>query len=116
MKSFLASILFLSGLAQAQHRVVATTTFLADMARQIAGPHQPVGSLLPAGTDPHIYEPVPATSRQIVAAELILVNGLTLEGWLQKLIDQSGTQARVVIVSEGVAAIRSADYAGASDP
>jgi ABC-type Mn2+/Zn2+ transport system ATPase subunit/ABC-type Zn uptake system ZnuABC Zn-binding protein ZnuA len=116
LKSFLASILFLSGLAQAQHRVVATTTFLADMARQIAGPHQPVGSLLPAGTDPHIYEPVPATSRQIVAAELILVNGLTLEGWLQKLIDQSGTQARVVIVSEGVAANRSADYAGASDP
>ena len=39
--------------------VVATTTQLADLARQVAGPDADVHQLLQPNTDPHEYEPRP---------------------------------------------------------
>ncbi|MEL6675178.1 MAG: zinc ABC transporter substrate-binding protein [Bacteroidota bacterium] len=99
-----------------QLKVVATTTFLADMAAEIAGPHAEVVSLLPSGADPHIYDPIPEDAKLIADADLVLKNGLTLEGWLDEMIAYSGTMAEVVTLTEGIKAIESADHPGAMDP
>ncbi len=99
-----------------QPRVVATTTFIADMASQLAGPDFEVRSILPVGSDPHIYDPVPGDAKMLSDADLILQNGLNLEGWLQKLIDNSGGRGRVVVVTEGIRPIGSAEHAGSYDP
>jgi ABC-type Zn uptake system ZnuABC Zn-binding protein ZnuA len=97
-------------------KVLATTTMIADMAQQVAGDKLDVESLLPLGGDPHIYEPTPTDVKRVTEAQLILVNGLTLEGWMKELIDNSGTKAKVVTVTEGVAALTSAEHQGSADP
>ena len=97
-------------------RVVATTSFLADMAQELAGAHCEVISLLPLGADPHIYEAVPGDAKLLAEADLIIVNGLNLEGWLSKLIEQAGGQAMQVVASAGVPPIGSAEHADSYDP
>lgn len=97
-------------------RVVATTSFLADMAEVLAGDFCEIGSLLPLGSDPHTYDAVPGDARKLAEADLIIENGLNLEGWLSKLIDQAGGKAMRVKASDGVTPIMSSDYADSYDP
>ncbi|MEL7341112.1 MAG: zinc ABC transporter substrate-binding protein, partial [Bacteroidota bacterium] len=109
---------FFPSILQGQQRlkVVATTTFIADFAKVVAGEQAEVISLMPVGGDPHIYDPVPGDARKIAEADLILKNGLTLEGWLDEMIENSGTLADIVTITEGIKQIQSADHANASDP
>jgi zinc/manganese transport system substrate-binding protein len=60
--------------------------------------------------------PPPADLVKVGNADLILVNGLTFEGWLGKLIQNSGTKAKVVRITEGIQAIVSKDFHNATDP
>ena len=60
-------------------RVVATTPILADLAQQIAGERASVHSLVPAGADPHSYEPSLRDIRDVAYARCALTNGLLLE-------------------------------------
>lgn len=90
--------------ARAPLRVVATFSILADMVRQVAGPLAEVHSLVPAGGDSHVYEPGPADVQKLAHADLVFVNGLNLEGWIDRLIRSSGYKGRVIVVSQGVQA------------
>ncbi len=93
------------GSAQAQSaplKVVATTTILQDIAQNVAGDQFTVDDLVPTDGDVHQYEPTPADVQKIADADLILVNGVGLEQFLDKLIADSGTQGTVVTVSEGL--------------
>ncbi len=97
-------------------KVLATTTMIADMTRNIVGNRLAVESLLPIGSDPHVYESTPEDVKRVAAADLVLMNGLTLEGWIKELVDNSGTRAKMATVTEGVEAIGSAEHAGSFDP
>ncbi|HWO94002.1 MAG TPA: metal ABC transporter substrate-binding protein [Dehalococcoidia bacterium] len=81
--------------------VVATTTQIADMARNVADDRAEVESILTANTDPHEYEPEPATIRLIGDADLVLRNGLELDAFLDDLLAEAG-DAPVVTVTEGI--------------
>ncbi len=109
-------VLSLQLAAQTPPRVLATTSFLADITQQLAGNDFVVESLLPVGSDPHTYEPVPGDAQKIAEADLILMNGLNLEGWLEKLIQNSGSNAPVVVLTTGIVPIGSADHANSYDP
>lgn len=82
-------------------RVVATTTILADWARQVAGPEAQVQALLAAGADPHLFDPSPGEVAALAAADVVLLNGLGLEPWAENLLEAVGA-ARVVRLGEGV--------------
>jgi len=97
-------------------RVVATINIIADMAQQVAGNRLEVISLLPAGTDPHTYEPSPSDASTIANADLILKNGLNLEGWLDKLISSAGSSAKIGIVSDLVKPIVASEFHNSYDP
>lgn len=97
-------------------RVVATASMIADMAQTIAGDLLTVECIVPIGGDPHLHEPTPRDARMVSEADLILVNGLTFEGWLGKLIANSGTSATVDTVTKGIEPIRSQTYENAVDP
>lgn len=97
-------------------KVVATTTIIHDIAQNIAGDEAEIISFLPIGGDPHIYDPRPEDVDLLVSAELILKNGLHLEGWLDKIIATSGTSAQIITVTAGVTPITSTDYHGSPDP
>ena len=96
--------------------VVATASIFADMAKNIAGGQVEVTSIVPIGGDPHMHEPTPADAKLVTSAQLILKNGLTFEGWLNELIENSGTEAQVVLITEGIEPIQSETYQNSSDP
>lgn len=107
---FIFALLLAVNIVNAQSEIVATTTITADIAQNIAGNKFEIVHIVPAGGDPHLYEPVPQDAQLVAKANLILVNGLTLEGWLTEFIDNSGTKAKVVVVSEGIKPVISKKY------
>ncbi len=66
--------------------VVTTTTVFADMIRQVGGANVSVTSLVPKGGDVHTFEPRPADVQTVASAELIVMNGLGLDDWLEKTV------------------------------
>lgn len=113
-------LLLNEGHVQAQEElpplVVASASIFADMAAVVGGDMIRVASVVPIGGDPHIHEPTPDNVRLINSADLILVNGLTFEGWMNELIENSGTKAPTVRITEGIQPIESEEYANSSDP
>ena len=62
--------------------VLASTTFLADIVRNIAGERLVAQSLLPVGADPHSYQPTPQDLVKINESKLLVINGLEYEHFL----------------------------------
>ncbi|MFK7978936.1 MAG: metal ABC transporter substrate-binding protein [Saprospiraceae bacterium] len=114
--SLIISCLTLPGFAQEKKTVVATASMLADMAKNIAGGMVKVECIVPIGGDPHLHEPTPRDAKMVNRADLILKNGLTFEGWLNELIENSGTKAKTVRVTEGIQPIKSVEYENSADP
>jgi ABC-type Zn uptake system ZnuABC Zn-binding protein ZnuA len=85
--------------------VVATTTIIADLARNVAGEFANVDSLLPPNADPHSFEPTPRDIEAAADADLILQHGMELDAWAGGLIEESGSDAPVEIVTDGVRTI-----------
>lgn len=72
-------------------KVVTSFTIIADMAREIGGDLVDVYNLVPSGTDPHEYEPLPDDIKAATDADILFYNGLNLEGgengWFMKMMD-----------------------------
>ena len=119
-RSFLlgASALAIAPQAFAQERpaVVASMSIIADFVRQVGGDRIGVEALVGAGGDAHVFQPSPADARRVGQAQALFVNGLGLEGWLQRLSQASGGKARIVTVSDGVKPIREGADHAALDP
>ena len=81
---------------------VATITIIQDIAQNVAGDKIEVGFLVPTDSDVHQFEPTPADVRKIAQADLVLVNGIGLEQFIDKLIANAGTKAKVITVSQGL--------------
>jgi manganese/iron transport system substrate-binding protein len=90
------------GDAESKPQVVATSTIIADLAEEVGGEEIQLTGILKPGTDPHVYEPVPADSRVLEKADLILYNGYNLEPGLIKLMNAAGSKARKLAVGEVV--------------
>jgi zinc/manganese transport system substrate-binding protein len=92
------------GMAQAEKavRVVASFSILGDMVRNIGGDRVNVTTLVGADGDVHAYEPTPAAAKAVGDADLVIVSGLGLEGWLDRLIKASGYKGVIVVASTGV--------------
>jgi zinc/manganese transport system substrate-binding protein len=103
----LAAILALGAggaLAQQQQplRVIASFSILGDMVKSVGGDAVAVTTLVGPNGDAHVYEPTPADAQAVASAQLVVVNGLGLEGWMTRLLQASGYGGPVVVASEGV--------------
>lgn len=87
---------------KAKPTVVSTSTILTDLTEQIGADAIQLRGILQPGADPHIYEPVPADSRALESADLILYNGYNLEPGLIKLMNAAGSKARKLAAGETV--------------
>jgi ABC-type Zn uptake system ZnuABC Zn-binding protein ZnuA len=94
-------------------RVVATTTQVADFARNIGGDRVQVTGLFKPNVDPHDFEPSPADVNAIARADLVIENGAGLESWLHDTITSSGFHGPLVDTSHGV---QLRQVGGATDP
>lgn len=97
----------------ARLRVVATTSIVADIVRQVGGDAIELATLLPVGTDPHSFQPAPRDAALLSQADIIFINGAGLEEFLAPLLENAGSNARVVSLSEDVP-LRSFSLAGES--
>jgi ABC-type Zn uptake system ZnuABC Zn-binding protein ZnuA len=71
-------------------RVVATTTQVADLARNVAGPRAQVTQILAPNTDPHEYEVRPRDVKALARATLVLRSGGDVDAWLGDAMDAAG--------------------------
>ncbi len=83
-------------------QVVATTSIVADVVKNIGGDRIAVAALLPIGADIHTYEPTPQDLAKAADARLVFVNGAGLEEFLSVLIENAGAADKVVEVSHGI--------------
>ncbi|MAC80267.1 MAG: metal ABC transporter substrate-binding protein [Rhodobacteraceae bacterium] len=82
--------------------VVATFSILGDMVKTIGGDHVAVTTLVGPDGDAHVYQPTPADARAVSAADILFVNGLQFEGWIDRLIDASGFHGTQVVSTRGI--------------
>jgi zinc/manganese transport system substrate-binding protein len=72
------------------------------MVKNVGGTRIEIITLVGPNGDTHVYEPTPADARAMNAADLVIVNGLGLEGWMERLIHNSGYRGPVVVASQGI--------------
>jgi zinc/manganese transport system substrate-binding protein len=80
--------------------VVATTTLIADVARNIGGDLADVTALIPPDSDVHAFQPAPQDAALIAGADVVLVNGANLEEGLLALVEGSA-RVPLTVVSNG---------------
>ena len=100
-------------------KITATTGMIADAARNIAGDRADVVGLMGPGVDPHLYKATPGDLRELQSADLILYNGLHLEGKMGEVFEKLARTKPVVAVAEGLdpAKLRKpAEFEGNYDP
>lgn len=82
--------------------VLASTSFLADIAQNVAGDRVVVESLLPFGSDPHTFQPKPADAARVAASTVLILNGTEYEHFIEPLLENAGGERVVVEASAGL--------------
>ncbi|HET6313051.1 MAG TPA: metal ABC transporter substrate-binding protein, partial [Chloroflexia bacterium] len=98
--------------------VVATTTQIRSMAEAVLGDRGTVRSILPPGADAHDFEPKPNIVQAISESDVVLKNGIGLDDWVDKLIENAGGVRPLITVTVGIP-LRAGDEEGEhgqSDP
>jgi ABC-type Zn uptake system ZnuABC Zn-binding protein ZnuA len=95
--------------------VVATTTQLADIARNIA-PGAKVTAILSANTDPHEYEVRPDDVKALASADIVLRSGGEVDAWLGGALDSAGVDEQSVVDAGGAAGLEGDDPHWWQDP
>jgi ABC-type Zn uptake system ZnuABC Zn-binding protein ZnuA len=93
--------------------VVATTSQVADFARAVAGDRAGVRQILQPNSDPHEYEPRPSDVEAVAGAAVVLRSGGDLDGWLDGVLQNAGSDARVVTLID---ALRTGRGKAGTDP
>ena len=102
------SALFLTGCGSAPQNsdnavsVLASTSFLADIAQNVAGDRLTVDSLLPIGSDPHAYQAAPSDVAKISESDLLILNGVEYEHFIESLLENAGGERIVVEATAGL--------------
>lgn len=96
--------------------VVATTTMLHDLVRQVGGDRIHAVGIMKPGGDPHLYQPTPSDARLIASSAMVVTSGLYLEGWIDDLVRNAGGTRPVVVASARVEPIRMEGSIGGVDP
>jgi zinc/manganese transport system substrate-binding protein len=83
-------------------KAVASFSILGDMVKHVGGDRVEVTTLVGPDGDAHVYEPTPADARNLAASNILFVNGLGFEGWMDRLEKSSGFDGKTVVASNGV--------------
>lgn len=97
--------------------VVASFSIIADFARNVGGERVTVTTLVGPGGDVHAYQPRPADAAALAGADVVLVNGLGFEGFLERLAEASATDATIVELAKSAQpiAVSEAEDRGGGD-
>jgi ABC-type Zn uptake system ZnuABC Zn-binding protein ZnuA len=82
-------------------KVVATTVQITALTTAVAGDLVDLKGIIPAGVDPHEFEPTASDLVAIEGATLVLRHGIGLDDWLDRTL-KAGKRATIVTVTRGV--------------
>jgi ABC-type Zn uptake system ZnuABC Zn-binding protein ZnuA len=105
MKIFhLRYLIFFTALtsASADLQVASLSTITTDLAHQVGGSHVTVDAIIKPGVDPHEFEPTPGDVRNVANANLVLLTGKGMEGYLSKLEEAAGGAGKFVNVGKTI--------------
>ena len=106
LSSLTALVLLWSHPAAAEPvKAVASFSILGDMVRNVGGELVALHVIVGANGDAHVYEPKPEDARAVAAADVVFVNGLGFEGWMERVVEAAGSNAPVIEASAGIATI-----------
>lgn len=88
--------------------VIATTTIVADVVRNVGGEHIAVAVLIAPGTDEHGYQPTPQDVVKVSKADLVFINGAGLEQFIKPLMQNAASPGQLVSVSDGIPLLQGA--------
>jgi zinc/manganese transport system substrate-binding protein len=91
--------------AQEKLKVIATFSILGDIVANVGGDRIEVTTLVGPDGDAHVFQPSPADAEAVAGAQVIIANGLGFEGWMDRLVEASGTQAALITAADGVTPI-----------
>ena len=94
--------------------VVATIYPLWEFSRQVAGDRADVVSLVPAGVEPHGWDPAPRDVSQVQRASVFVHTGTDLDGWAEKLLAELTGRRGVVVNARGGLSVLT--VGGVTDP
>jgi manganese/zinc/iron transport system substrate-binding protein len=100
-------------------RVVATTSLVADLVRNVAGARVIVDALMGPGVDPHLYRARAGDVDRLSRADVVFYSGLHLEAKLAEVLERLGERRRIVAVTDAIHRSRllaPPEFAGAFDP
>lgn len=89
---------------KARLRVVASFSILSDMVGNVGGDAIELSTLVGPDADAHVFEPKPTDAKRLADADVVVVNGLGFEGWLDRLVRASGYKGPIIVASAGVPA------------
>jgi manganese/zinc/iron transport system substrate-binding protein len=99
--------------------IVTTTNILGDLIRQIAPKEFKVNSLMRAGVDPHYYKASQGDLVKLQKADMIIYNGLHLEGKMGEVLKQLSKRKTVIDASEALLPTdirKTGDFVSGQDP
>lgn len=107
------------GVGSDKVHAVATFSILSDMVSEVGGDRVEVHNLVPIGTDPHDFEPLPEDLKAMSEADVLFYNGLNLEGgdsgWFSRLTKSVGQPDDVIFeTSSGIEPLYISDEKGNS--
>ena len=102
-------------------KVVVTTNVIGDLVRQVAGDAVDLATLMGLGVDPHLYRASEGDVQTMAEADLVLYNGLHLEGKMTDVFAQMNersvpTSALAEAAVPDSLLIPSSEYASSYDP
>ncbi len=97
--------------AQADSLEVVTTILpISQFTLAVAGDRATVTPLIPTNVGPHGYQARPQDAQALSEADVLVINGLEMEGFLEGLIENAGNPDLMMIdTSEGIATIATAE-------
>ena len=110
MKKYLILIVFIGAFSckptaktNEKLQIVTTTTMITDLVKNIGGDKVDVNGLMGAGVDPHLYKASEGDVSKLFNADVIIYNGLHLEGKLEEVFEKMRGQHKTTIaVSDAV--------------
>jgi len=80
-------------------QIVASHSILGDVVNNIVGDVADVSLLMPAGADPHSFQPIPSDLTAIAKADVVFINGAFFEAGLLEAIENAGENIPLIEVS-----------------
>lgn len=98
-------------------QALCTTGMVADLVREVGGPHVQVSALMGAGVDPHLYKATPGDVSRLSSADIVFYSGWHLEGKMTEVFTHLAHTKPCVAAAEGIPSSKLlTDASGVPDP